>query len=307
MYLQILHPDIEHSAIDPKNNLNIDDVAHAVESNNAIDYSERLRSTLNDAVRNGQTLSLEEKLLEFNSRFNVASDAVRARMLQEVDHGMHMLTREEQNIARIQDPPEMRGRRGRTFGKGGSRRCTAAEIVEKELKRSDRGAPRPQQQSTESEALIIDLTSSSAASQQRPGPSILTTAPQQSSGPFTAHIASQRPGTPFIMTFSASGTVIRSPQRTEGPTSSTLSSSMPQDPDIMVLESWTAEEVQALPNIPNACSNAPSNQPTPALSSQTQYPSSNLTSRSQCQHKRPAHYQVKLVQSFKCVWKENRE
>ncbi len=57
-----------------------------------------------------QALSLEEKLLEFNSHFNVASDVVHARMLQEVDHGVYMLTREEQNIARIQDPPEMEGR-----------------------------------------------------------------------------------------------------------------------------------------------------------------------------------------------------
>jgi len=68
----------EHSAIHPKNNLHLDDVAHAVQSNNAIDYTEHVRSTINDAVRNTQVLNLEEKLLEFNSQFNDASDAVHA-------------------------------------------------------------------------------------------------------------------------------------------------------------------------------------------------------------------------------------
>jgi hypothetical protein len=116
--LQHPHHETKHSAIGPKNNLRLDDVARAVQSNNAIDYSERVRSTLNDAARNTQALSLEGKLLEFNNRFNIASDAVRARMLQEIDCGMYMLTREEQNIARIQDPPEMEDRRRCTFGKG---------------------------------------------------------------------------------------------------------------------------------------------------------------------------------------------
>jgi hypothetical protein len=40
-------------------------------------------------------------------------------MLQEVDHGMDILAQEEQSIARIQDPSEIRGQRGRIFGKGG--------------------------------------------------------------------------------------------------------------------------------------------------------------------------------------------
>ena len=131
----------EHSAIRPKNNLHLDDVAHAVQSNNAIDYTEHVWSTINDAVRNTQALNLEEKLLEFNSQFNDASDAVHARMLQEMDRRMHVLTREEQNIARIQDPLEIRSRRGCTFGKGGSRRLTAAEIVDKKLQRNDKVAP----------------------------------------------------------------------------------------------------------------------------------------------------------------------
>ena len=182
MNLQHSHCEIEHSAIGPKNNLRLDDVARAVQSNNAIDYSEHVRSTLNDAARNTQALSLEEKLLEFNNRFNVASDAVRARMLQEIDRGMHMLTREEYNIARIQDPPEMEGRRWRTFGKGGPRRLTAAEIVENELKRNDRRASRTKQ-SSRSELRIIDVTGSFTASQQHSGPERPTSSALASSMP----------------------------------------------------------------------------------------------------------------------------
>ena len=105
-------------------------------------------------MRSSQALNLQEKLLEFNNQFNDASDAVRARMLQEMDHELHMLTREEENISRIQDPSEIRGRRGRTFGKGGLRRYTAAEIVERGLKRSDKEAPRSRQQPTQSGVLL---------------------------------------------------------------------------------------------------------------------------------------------------------
>jgi hypothetical protein len=169
LYLQHSHSEIGHSAIGPKNNLTIDDVTHAIQSNNAIDYTERLRTSLNDKVRASQGLSLENKLLEFNSRFNVASDIVRSRMLQEVDRGMDILTQEEQNIARIQDPAQIKGQRGRTFGKGGPRKRTAAEIAEKELKRNDRRRPPRTKQSSQSEPRIIDITSSFTTSQQRFG------------------------------------------------------------------------------------------------------------------------------------------
>ena len=108
MHLQYSHP--EHSTIHPKSNLHLDDVTRAIQSNNAIDYSERVRSTLNDRMRNTQAFSLEEKFLEFNNRFRTASETVRARMLEEMDRGMHMLNQEEQNIAKIQDPSEIRGR-----------------------------------------------------------------------------------------------------------------------------------------------------------------------------------------------------
>ena len=162
LYLQHSHSETGQSAIDSKNNLTLDSVTHAIQSNNAIDYTERLRTSLNDTVRVSQRFSLENKLLEFNSRFNVISDFVRSRMLQEVDRKMNILTQEEQNIARIQDPSEISGQRRRTFGKGGSRKHTAAEIAENELKKNDRRTRRIEQ-SSPSGLRIIDLTSSFVA------------------------------------------------------------------------------------------------------------------------------------------------
>jgi len=269
----------ECSGINPANNLHLDDVNRAVQSYNAIDYSERIRLTLSNVVRNTQEISLEEKLLEFRERFTTASEIIRARMLQEMDRGISMLIQEEQNINRIQDPPELSGRRRYTFGKGGPRRSTAAEIVEKELHKRDKEASRPQQH-----------------------PERASTTPQQASDALTT---SQRPGTPFIMTFSASGTIIRSPQRPrirEQAFSRSIINTT-QDPEVVVLESWTTE---ALPNVPNSRSNAFSNHPIEA-SSRSQDSSQILIPRSQRQRKRPAYYDVELVQPLKRTRKQNRE
>lgn len=208
-------------------------------------------------------------------------------MLQEMDRELQMLTREEENISRIQDPSEIRGRRGRTLGKRGSRRHTAAEIVERELKRSDREAPTSCQQLTHSEALIIDLTSSSAVSQQCPEPS---TASQHRSRPITDRNVRQRP---FVKTLNPSRPFTRHTQRTVRPTSFTLSSSMPQDSDITVPDSWITDDMHALPDVPF---NAPSNQPSSSLSSNTS---------SRTQHKRSALHETIVVQPFKRVRKEN--
>src|SRR5438045_8049130 len=72
---------------------------------------------------------------------------------------MRLLDREECNIVAIQDPPQLRGRR-RTFGQGGPRQLTQAEIAEKELERSDRRAIP----ATKSITPIVDLPNSLTAS-----------------------------------------------------------------------------------------------------------------------------------------------
>ena len=53
------------------------------------------------AVKNTQAIALKEKLLNFNSQFNTASESVHAQMLQDIDRGMHLADQEEQNPARI--------------------------------------------------------------------------------------------------------------------------------------------------------------------------------------------------------------
>ena len=68
-------------------------------------------------------------------------------MFREINRELDILDKEEYNIANVLDPPEMRGRR--TFGRGGQRQLTAAEIIEKELQQNDK---RP----TESETPVVE-------------------------------------------------------------------------------------------------------------------------------------------------------
>ena len=123
-------------------------------------------------------MQFEEKITRFNDHFKDASDAVRSSMLREFERGLSVAEKEEYKIARVRDPQEMSGKR-RTFGKGGKRRLTAAEIAVKELERDDK-------QSMSSERSVIGLTS----------PFIIPTRPQSSSA-----YSSSSSG-PFITAFS---------------------------------------------------------------------------------------------------------
>ena len=55
--------------------------------------------------------------------FEGAAASARVRIHQEINYGMHLLDREECNIAVIQDLPQIRGR-CRIFGQGGPRQRT---------------------------------------------------------------------------------------------------------------------------------------------------------------------------------------
>jgi hypothetical protein len=111
--------------------MSLRDITRAVASNNILAGSsdDRLRSQLNNAVRNPQTINLEEQLFEFNQQFE---GAARGHILQEIDHGMQFLNQDGFKIATVQDPPQMCGRR-RTFGQRGPRQLTQAEIAEKQI------------------------------------------------------------------------------------------------------------------------------------------------------------------------------
>lgn len=122
------------------NNIQLNDIVSAVNSNNSISHSDHLKTQLNDAARNQQNIHLEEKFIQFNQSFKNASDSARAHILQELEHGIHRLNQEECNIINIQDPPMMQGRR--TYRRGGKRLQTRAQIADKELLQQQKTAEK---------------------------------------------------------------------------------------------------------------------------------------------------------------------
>ena len=140
------------------NNISLRDIEHASQLNNTISFMNRLRDQLNDAERKKQSLDLTAKLAQISESFAKAPDNVKAELLQDVDLKLNVLNKAL--ISTPQDSPEFKGRK--TYGKGGSRKLTAAELAEKDLINNDR-------QAKESVNLqIIDLTSSEETLSQLP-------------------------------------------------------------------------------------------------------------------------------------------
>ena len=204
--------NIEQAVQHPLNSLDVSRLAQSNHQSNSLSAA-RLNLQLNTAVREAQMVQFEEKITRFNDRFKDASDAVRSSMLHEFERGLSVAEKEEYNIARVRDPPEMSGKR-RTFGKGGKRRLTAAEIAAKELERDDK-------QSVPSERSVVGLTS----------PFIIPTRPQSPS----AH--SSTDSGPFVMAFSQSSQVIRSSNRPLKATTQ-VNASQVEDPDFTILDSY---------------------------------------------------------------------
>jgi len=113
----------------PTDNICIEDITHASQSNNAFTYGEHLNLQLNRAARMFQTISMDEKMMKYTELFRKAPDAVHVTMLQDMEHGIDKLNQEEHNLGAIQDPPKMSGRHMR--GKGGKCLLTAAERAER--------------------------------------------------------------------------------------------------------------------------------------------------------------------------------
>src|SRR2546423_2155046 len=137
----------------PVNDMSLRDIMHASQSNNVISFIDRLRDQLNEKERKKQSLDLEGKLAQLTERFSEASDAVKARLLKDIDRELDVL--QTAAISTAQDPPEFKGRR--THRKGGPRKLTAAEIAEKDLAKNDRQSKNRQ---------VVDLTSPKATGLQ---------------------------------------------------------------------------------------------------------------------------------------------
>jgi hypothetical protein len=110
---------------------------------------------LNEIIWNDQSLQLEERIARIQERFQNGSDAVRGQLLMGMNRYETILTREEENSMRIQDPPEMLGRRGRTFGRGGPCRPTGGEFAENDLRRYDRTASTMRNLNNQESLLLI--------------------------------------------------------------------------------------------------------------------------------------------------------
>jgi len=111
----------------------------ASQSNDTVFNSDGINNYLIDTTRHQQSLLFDQKLADFGERFRNAPDSIQSRMLSELNRELDMMEREEQHQAEIQDPPQMTEAR-RTFGKGGKRRLTGAEEVQKELEQNDKEA-----------------------------------------------------------------------------------------------------------------------------------------------------------------------
>lgn len=145
------------------NNLSVHDVIQASQSNyvNAGDNSQ-----INEAFTLRERILFEEKFAEYNELHRkVTSDGVRSRMLQEFDREITMLRREELRDREVLDPPEMSGPRTHGkggFGKKGGRRLTAAELMEKQLKKDERYAAQKVRRAQEAQRIQQKSTSTSA-------------------------------------------------------------------------------------------------------------------------------------------------
>jgi len=106
---------------------------------------------LNDAAHISQSIDLEECLLRYTEEFKDASDTVRHQILQELNRKLDLLASAKHAV--IQDPPQLINGR-RTHRRGGPRQLTGAEIAERNLQKEA-------EQSTESEIMIVDLTTTS--------------------------------------------------------------------------------------------------------------------------------------------------
>ena len=188
-------------------NIQLDDITRAVNFNNLISHSDRLKTQLNDAARSRQTLRLEKKFIQFNKSFENASDFAQARVLQELENEIQILNQKKRNIIAIEDSSLKQSRR--THRQEEKRLRTEAQIADKRLRRQEQIAEketRRQQQTVTQSVSCTDISQSDYRN-------------DASSNTLLTDFISNSPATPFIMTFTFSGAMIRSPERDKRKTS----------------------------------------------------------------------------------------
>jgi hypothetical protein len=256
----------------PSNNMRLDEITRLTQLN-ADKSNGRSNVYLNEVVWNDQSLRLEEGIARIQERFRSADDAARGQLLMDMERCETTLIREELNTARIQDPPEMRQARGRTFGRGGPRRLTGGEIAEKELRRFDKTVPRTRAQPQQSIGSEVNLVDSHAFQQS--------------------------------LIFPQSRPTFKAQAQSVVPLTSAHISKTPQDTDVTIVEPWLTEKIQTGHNIRHSRTTERPNRLTPTEDGQVDCSSLNSVSRPTRQIKRPSIYQGELIQPRKRVRKEN--
>jgi len=263
------------------NNMQLEDVNRAASVNSLVSefHGDRLRTYLNDAAKNSQTIQLEERFLELNKRFQIASDPVRDHVLKGMEDAMRRLEQEERNLAFIQDPPEFQGRR--TYRQGGKRIPTGAETAEKELKRNERIARKE------------------AASQQRAqssGQRDLQASKQSDLSSIDPSKISSLGGSPFTMTFNSSGALVRrAKQNEEFQVPYSRPTHHGQPPESTPHSSLSSTSASG--NLTSTANNVQSLADQQMIAAIPSRPSPNVISRPIRQLKRPNFYEGEPIQS----------
>jgi hypothetical protein len=78
----------------------------------------------------------EDKPAQIIEEYQGANDAVKGKTLDEISRGVNMIRNEKRRHEEVQDPPEIQGIC--TFGRGGLRKKTAAELAVAQLEKEDK-------------------------------------------------------------------------------------------------------------------------------------------------------------------------
>lgn len=200
------------------------EIAQASQINDATAFFEGNNRQINEASRLAQTHLFEDKLAQMLEEYRDANSAVKGKILDEISRGVNMIRNEKHRHEELQDPPEIQG--NRTFGRGGLRKKTAAELAVARLEKEDRLPSRENHiigASSAPQIPIMDLTSTPST------PNCI----QQNSRPVIATISSSGPR------------ILLPPTPISEPISTVNFTQTGAVSEIEIVEIWTKEELQA--------------------------------------------------------------
>src|SRR5579859_4193618 len=112
------------------------EIAQASQINNAAAFSPGNNHQINEASRCERTHLFEDKLTQMLDQYRSAGSVVQGTIINVINDGIELIRREKRQHEEVQDPPEIQG--NRTYGRGGPRKRTGAELAVARLKKGDR-------------------------------------------------------------------------------------------------------------------------------------------------------------------------